>query len=137
MSRQRGVLSASDIERAERLKKVIEDLYEINKTVPVIVEGKRDESALRSLGLVGEIITLHRGMNIYDFCSDIVERFHRVILLLDWDEEGESLYSALSNYLKGHWEEFSSFRELLKILCQKDIRDIEGIPRLLKRLEML
>ena len=39
------------------------------------------------------------------------------------------------HHLKGHWEEFSSFRELLKVLCQKEIKDIEGIPKLLRRLE--
>lgn len=127
--------SAGDIERAERLREVFGVLYEINKKIPVIVEGKKDASALRRLGLAGEIITLHRGKNLYDFCTDIAKRFHRVIILLDWDKKGESLNKALSMHLKGHWEDFSSFRELLKLLCQKEIRDIEGIPKLLKRLE--
>lgn len=126
---------AGDIERAERLREVIGALYEINKKNPVIVEGKKDASALRKLGLAGEIITLHRGENLYDFCTDIAKRFHKVIILLDWDEEGESLNKVLSMHLKGQWEDFSSVRELLKLLCQKEIRDIEGIPKLLERLE--
>jgi len=132
---QRNIPSAIDIERAERLRKVIENLYEINRVTPVIVEGKKDASALRMLGLDGEIITLHNGKSLYDFCTDIIERFDRVIVLLDWDKTGENLNKILSENLKGHWEEFSSFRELLKMLCQKEIRDIEGIPKLLKRLE--
>jgi 5S rRNA maturation endonuclease (ribonuclease M5) len=130
----RNIPTISDIERAERLKLVIEELYEINKKVPVIVEGKKDELALRKLGFIGEIITLHRGKSLYDFCADIEERFQKVIILLDWDKKGNSLNKTLTENLKGHWEEFSSFRELLKILCQKDIRDIEGIPKLLRRL---
>ncbi|MEW6213893.1 MAG: toprim domain-containing protein [Nitrospirota bacterium] len=134
-NRRRSMPSAGDIERAERLREVFGVLYEINKKIPVIVEGKKDASALRRLGLAGEIITLHRGKNLYDFCTDIAKRFHRVIILLDWDKKGESLNKALSMHLKGHWEDFSSFRELLKLLCQKEIRDIEGIPKLLKRLE--
>lgn len=124
-----------DLERAERLREVFEALHEVNKNVPVIVEGKRDSEALRKLGLTGEIITLHRGNNLYDFCEEIAERYERVILLLDWDDRGESLYRFLSNHLRGHWEEFVNFREILKILCQKDIKDIEGIPRLIKNLE--
>ncbi len=132
---QRNIPSINDIERAERLKEVIEALLEINKNVPIIVEGKKDASALRRLGLVGEIITLHNGKSLYDFCTDITERFHRVIILLDWDKKGESLNKAISKHLRGHWEEFSSFRELLRILCQKDISEIEGIPKLLRRLE--
>jgi len=133
-SKHKGI-SLHDIERAERLKEVIEALYEINKGIPVIVEGKKDASALRSLGLTGEVIILHNGKNLYDFCTDITERFHRVILLLDWDKKGEDLSKILSENLKGHWEKFSSFRELLKLLCQKEISHIEGIPKLLNRLE--
>ncbi len=127
--------SAIDVERAERLREVFEHLIEVNITVPVIVEGKKDASALKSLGVTGEIITLHNGKNLYDFCDDIIHRFHRVVLLSDWDRKGEDLNKILSAYLKGHWEEYSSFRDLLKVLCQKEIKDIEGIPKLIRRLE--
>ncbi|MBI5213024.1 MAG: hypothetical protein HY957_06585 [Nitrospirae bacterium] len=123
-----------DLERTERLKEVFETLYEINKRIPIIVEGRRDVRALRKIGLVGEIITLHTGKGLYEFCDDIAERFHRIILLMDWDEKGESLHKNVSGHLKGLWEEFSPFREIIKILCQKDIKDIEGIPVLLERL---
>jgi 5S rRNA maturation endonuclease (ribonuclease M5) len=135
ISRQKRMPSIKDTERAERLKRVIEALYEINTIIPVIVEGKKDAAALRRLGLVGEIITLHNGKSLYDFCTDITERFQRVIIMLDWDEKGESLNKAISQHLRGHWEEFSSFRVFLRMLCQKDISDIEGIPKLLRRLE--
>ena len=135
LNTDKKIPSIVDLERAERLREVLEALYEVNKRVPVIVEGKRDAIALRRLGLIGEIITLHRGKGLYDFCEDIAERFSKVIILLDWDEKGESLYRTLSENLSGHWEEFSAFRGVLKILCQKDIKDIEGIPKLLLRLE--
>lgn len=123
-----------DIERAERLKEFLSSLNEINKSVPIIVEGKRDVLALRRLGFIGEIITVHSGKGLYEFCQDISEMFNRVILLIDWDEKGDILYKKLSDNLKGLWEEFSSLREMIKVLCQKDIRDIEAIPVLLKRL---
>ncbi len=127
--------SNGDLERASRLREVLEALYEINKNIPVIVEGKRDAMALRKLGLMGDIITLHSGNNIYEFCEDISERFDKVIILLDWDSKGESLNKELNRHLKGLWEEFSAFREIFKILCRKDIKDIEGMPKLLKNLE--
>jgi 5S rRNA maturation endonuclease (ribonuclease M5) len=127
--------SITDTERSARLREVFDDLQELNKQVPVIVEGKKDASALRSLGLMGDIIVLHNGQGLYDFCDDVAQRYGRVILLLDWDRKGEDLNKMLAHNLKGHWEEFSSFRELLKILCQKEIKDIEGIPALLRRLE--
>jgi 5S rRNA maturation endonuclease (ribonuclease M5) len=132
---QRDGLTASDMARAERLWEVLEALREVNKAVPVIVEGKRDASALRRLGLVGEVITLHAGKPIYDFCEEVSENYHKVVILLDWDTKGEALSQKLGRNLKGHWEEFAPFREVLKMLCQKDVKDIEGIPKLLKRLE--
>lgn len=124
----------NDLQRVERLKEIFEALYEINKRIPIIVEGKKDVNALRRIGLVGDIISLHRGKGLYEFCDDISERFHKIILLIDWDEKGESLFKNLSSNLRGMWEEFSAFREIIKILCQKDIKDIEGIPSLLERL---
>lgn len=132
---QRNGQLANNMERASRLREVFDALCERNRDIPVIVEGKRDAMALREIGLVGEIITLHNGQSIYDFCEEISEKFHRVVILLDWDEKGERLNKTLCRLLNGQWEEFSAFRELIKILCQKDIKDIEGIPKLLGRLE--
>jgi 5S rRNA maturation endonuclease (ribonuclease M5) len=124
-----------DLERAERLREVFAALYEVNKRFPVIVEGKKDAIALKKLGLKGDIIILHSGKNFYDFCEDILERFSRVVILLDWDAKGEKLYKSIGKILRGHWEEFSAFRDVIKILCQKEIKDVEGIPKLLLRLE--
>ncbi len=135
VNRQKKMPTFSDAERSARLRQVLEDLQEVNKKVPVIVEGKRDAAALRGLGLMGDIITLHNGRNMYDFCDEITRVHERVVLLVDWDRKGEDLNKVLSHNLKGHWEEFSSYREILKILCQKEVKDIEGIPSLLKRLE--
>lgn len=123
-----------DIERAERLKESLLSLYEQNKVFPIIVEGRRDVLALRRLGFVGEIITVHRGKGLYEFCQSISERFNKVILMLDWDENGEILYKKLSADLKGLWEEFAPLREVIKFLCQKDISNIEDLPSLLNRL---
>jgi len=135
LNRQKNMPSLSDTERATRLREILEDLQDVNKKIPVIVEGKKDALALKTLGLMGDIITLHNGQNLYDFSDDVTLRYSRVILLLDWDRKGDNLNKILSHHLKGHWEEFSSFRDILRILCQKEIKDIEGIPALLRRLE--
>jgi 5S rRNA maturation endonuclease (ribonuclease M5) len=127
--------STEDLERAERLHKVLEALGEVNKRFPVIVEGKKDLQALRKLGLSGDIIPLHSGKGLYDFSEELAERFSKVVLLLDWDDKGDHLFTSLTNNLHGHWEEYAAFRELLRMICQKDIKDVESIPTLLLRLE--
>ena len=135
LNTQKNMPLPEETERAARLREVLTALYEVNKRFPVIVEGKKDAGALKKLGLEGNIITLHSGKNLYDFCEDIMDRFPRVVILLDWDTKGENLYKSTGKHLQGHWEEFSVFRDLIKILCQKDIKDVEGIPKLLLRLE--
>jgi|YNPBryunderm2012_1023409.scaffolds.fasta_scaffold00501_9 5S rRNA maturation endonuclease (ribonuclease M5) len=123
-----------DWERAEKIKEVLHYLYEINKIVPIIVEGKKDKKALREIGLEGEIITLHSGKSIYEFTETIAQKFEKVVLLIDWDEKGEELYSKVGENLQGMWEDFASIRELLKLLCQKEIAEIEEIPKLFMRI---
>lgn len=135
LNTNRNVPTTADLERSERLRAVIETLIEANRRYPIIVEGKKDARALQRLGLEGEILTLHRGQGLYEFCEEIAEQYPKVIVLLDWDTRGEDLYKSVSKNLTGHWEEFSGFREIIKILCQKDVKDIEGIPKLLLRLE--
>lgn len=121
-------------ERAEKIKEVLHSLYEINKLIPIIVEGKRDKKALRDMGFDGEIITIHSGKSLYEFSENIANRFDKVVLLIDWDEKGQELYSKVGQNLQGLWEDFASLRELLKILCQKEISEIEEIPSLFQRI---
>ena len=131
----RIVAAPGDAERAERLREVLDGLIEINRKVPIIVEGKKDKTALRSLGFGGEIISLHRGQNLYDFSEEMADSYDRMVLLLDWDEKGDQMTRSLEESLKGYFEEFRPFRDTIRILCQKDIKDIEAIPALLRRLE--
>lgn len=123
-----------ELERAKRLMELLETINEKNKSIPVIVEGKKDLLALRSLGFTGEIITVHSGKGLYDFCHNISEKFREVILLLDWDDNGDNLQKKISSHLQGLWEEFAHLRETLRMLCQKDVKAVEDIPVLLKRL---
>jgi 5S rRNA maturation endonuclease (ribonuclease M5) len=123
-----------EADRANRLKEALQSAYEANRNIPMIVEGRRDVNALRKLGFTGEIIALHSGKSIYEFCEDLTRKYERVILLMDWDEKGEKLFNTLADNLRGYWEEFSAFRENIRALSQKDIKDIEGIPGLLERL---
>jgi 5S rRNA maturation endonuclease (ribonuclease M5) len=127
-------LQTLDKGRAERLLLAFQALNDANEIAPIIVEGRKDADALRKIGVTGKIIPLHQGRGLYEFCEEILERYERVILLIDWDEKGDQIFKTLSKYLKGLWEEFSTFREMLKALSQKEVSSIEAIPSLLKRL---
>ncbi len=120
--------------RLEALEELLSALLELNKRIPVIVEGKRDVLALRALGFEGELIQVHSGKGLYEFSEEVHERFEEVILLIDWDQRGEALYESLGELLSGLWERYSSFRETLKILSRNEVFEIESIPDLMERL---
>lgn len=134
--KQLAVPSIADAERAMRIRELFAELAELNEEVPVIVEGKRDAEALRELGLKGEIITYNRGKGVHEFCDDIHASHAKCVLLMDWDTVGESLMSKLGPELGGLWEEFTNYRRLIRAMCQREVKDIEGIPGLIRKLEL-
>lgn len=131
---QQSLTEETPNSRLDALRKLFRLLGEVNKRVPVIVEGKKDVTALRRLGLEGEIISLHSGKGLYEFSELIHERFDEVILLMDWDDRGEGLMKVLGEYLSGLWERFSPFREMLIRLSNNEVFEVESIPRLMERL---
>ena len=72
----------------------------MNGEMPIIVEGRHDVRVLRSLGIRGEVLVLNVGMSLVDFAYTIASKYHDVILLLDWDPEGEALCRRLTELLE-------------------------------------
>ena len=56
----------------------------------VVVEGKRDASALKKLGFSGQIIEFHKFGGIVNF-ADSVARYEKLIILFDRDRKGRYL----------------------------------------------
>ncbi|MFH1101375.1 MAG: toprim domain-containing protein [Methanobacteriota archaeon] len=110
----------------EELEQTIDDLQEENKTVPIIVEGKKDVNALRKLGITGKIIPLNTGASLSSFCDQIAQHYHQVILLTDWDRKGGHLFSLIKKHLKGRTHCIVRYREVFA--TRSMIRTLEGLP---------
>ena len=108
-------------------QKLIQQLIEYNQQVPVVVEGHRDAESLKRLGLTGEILKLHNGKNIHDFCEELARRYPQFILLIDWDERGNDLLTKIGRHLETGWQEFSYFRTGLISLCGKNLQGVEDV----------
>jgi len=127
-------LNMQQIKKLEMLEKLIEDLIEANKELPVIVEGESDRNALVMLGLDGEIITINAGMSLEAFAEWISMRFNRVILLLDWDRKGFLLTVRVSKLLLANNVTVQlTFWEKIKDLVSKEIKDVECMYSLLEK----
>ena len=113
-------------ESLEIIEKAIGDLREINRDVPVVVEGEKDKTALRKLGLEGTIIVIQRGKRISALCDFIAENYKEIIILTDWDRKGWQLYRKIEKNLKGRTRCINDYRLILA--KYSTVKDVESIP---------
>lgn len=86
-------------DNVEKVLKSFIELKERNVTTPIVVEGTKDEKALRKMGFLGTVLKFHSRMTIEEFSHKVSLSHKEVILLLDWDSKGKRLTSTLSRHL--------------------------------------
>jgi 5S rRNA maturation endonuclease (ribonuclease M5) len=124
-------------ELLEKIELVLSELRSANLEIPIIVEGEADVRALRELGLEGEIISINKGLSLFNFCEDLAKKYSKVIILTDWDRKGDQLNKILSDDLKANDLYFNTeVRAKLAGLCKKETKDVEGLPGCLERLNL-
>lgn len=125
-------------ERLEELDRVIQELIQLNKEIPVIVEGRKDERTLRELGLEGIVIRLNKGLSIFRICEELAKRHDKAVILTDWDRRGGQLSRSLRDGLEANGIQYNeNIRAKIAYLCKKDIKDVESLGKHLARLEEL
>lgn len=78
----------------EELIEHVEELKELSSSVPIIVEGKNDEEALRSLGVEAEYHWISIAP-FHEFCDAMAKHYDEVILFTDMDSAGRELARRL------------------------------------------
>jgi 5S rRNA maturation endonuclease (ribonuclease M5) len=126
-------------EKEEKILKVLDKLAEeIAKGTPVIVEGRNDVNALRTLGIEGKILSIKtHGKSLIDAISEIEGlEAHQVILLLDFDRRGKELTKRLKQQLEktGINPNLMFWSELLSIV-RREVKDIEGLAAYMETLK--
>ena len=126
----------NDRERLEDFQKLIEELIDENRKVPIIVEGKKDKRALKVLGFKGTIYTINRGMQLFNFCEEISRKHDSVIILTDWDSRGGRTAKTLREGFTANDVKYrDDARAKLARICKKDVKDIESLPKFLEGLK--
>ena len=92
----------------------------------VIVEGKRDSSALKKIGYSGIILEFHRFRGLRRFV-DLVSEYESLIILLDGDRKGRYLTAKIIEQLERRKRIDLSFKKKLVSITKGKIRFIEEL----------
>jgi len=92
----------------------------------VIVEGKRDSTALKKIGFSGKVLELHKFGGMIKFV-DSVAKYQRLIILLDGDRKGRYLTGKIIEQLQHRTKVDLSFKRKLVSITKGKIRFIEQL----------
>ena len=117
----------------ERTLEEVEELKELSLQCPIIVEGRRDMEALRSMGVEGEMLQVSNGVPFCEFC-DAVAKHPDVILMTDMDREGWKLARRLRSSLSQRGVRVNE-RFRLSLMRRLDAHQVEDLYTRLTRIE--
>lgn len=113
--------------------RALEEAIEENEEGSVVlVEGRRDEIALRALGFTGPIEKLNRGWPVEKIIAYIDEKYESCILLMDWDRTGGRLQKKIVESMTGLEINVSDeLRQVLSKAMKPDTRCVEDLTSFL------
>jgi 5S rRNA maturation endonuclease (ribonuclease M5) len=124
--------------RMELMEKLLDELQDfVDQGSIIVVEGKRDVIALKSLGIHGDFrLATHH--SLVNFCEDLKKTGKQIVILTDWDRRGNLLLDKIVENLHSLGvNPDTRIRELIISLVQKDIKDIESLPGYVEKLKQI
>ena len=120
----------------EKISGLLEELNEASIEIPIIVEGRWDKKALRSLGIEGHIVVLNDGHSVLATCEELAKDWKSAIIMMDWDRKGGQLAHLLRDALESCDMKYDTdFRARISYLAKKETKDVEGLPGFIDRLK--
>ena len=92
----------------------------------VVVEGKRDEDALKKLGYTGKICQFHSFKGLIKF-ADSMPKYKNLILLLDSDRKGRYLTKRIISQLQHRMTIDLSYRKELTAITKGRVKNVEDL----------
>jgi len=120
-------LNYRKLRKFELLLQEIEELKELSKHCAIVVEGKKDERALRSLGIDAEYYHA-TSIPTFELCEKIREKHRDVILFIDADREGRKLCKKIKSYLVEMGVRVND-RYRLSMLMKLETHQVENVYR--------
>ena len=121
--------------RLEAIEEILEYLDLLSDSTIILVEGINDKKALTSLGIRKPMIAVQSEGGPLKASEKVYESSANAVILTDWDDKGNVIAEELRRNLSSlsvHYD--INTRSRLGELCVKDIKDVESLPILHRRL---
>jgi 5S rRNA maturation endonuclease (ribonuclease M5) len=92
----------------------------------IVVEGKRDEDALKKLGYTGKICQFYSFKGLIKF-ADSMPKYKNLILLLDSDRKGRYLTKRIISQLQHRMTIDLSYRKELTAITKGKVKNVEDL----------
>ena len=113
------------VQDVSRVKDFVKSLNSVHNGI-IVVEGKRDEDALKKLGYCGKICQFHSFKGLIKF-ADSMPKYKNLILLLDSDRKGRYLTKRIIAQLQHRMTVDLSYRKELTIVTKGRVKNIEDL----------
>lgn len=121
--------TSRDDNKIDKMADIITSISELSSNgVPILVEGKRDEGALKELGVKGRIIRVRQYRKRLFELGEELSSYKSVIILTDFDKEGEDLAEQIERQLHT-WGVQTIMRERVRSAVSWATRQIEGLNK--------
>ncbi|SMH71557.1 toprim domain-containing protein [Candidatus Nitrosotalea okcheonensis] len=108
-----------------KIQGFVKSLNSVHNSI-IVVEGKRDEEALKKLGVSGKICQFHSFKGLIKF-ADSMPKYNILILLLDSDQKGRYLTKRIISQLQHRMTIDLSYRKYLTIITKGKIKNVEDL----------
>ena len=113
-----------DIHDISKVKDFVKSLN--SKHGIIVVEGKRDEDALKKLGYTGKICQFHSFKGLIKF-ADNMPKYKNLVLLLDSDRKGRYLTKRIISQLQHRMTIDLSYRKELTAITKGRVKNVEDL----------
>ena len=129
----------NDADRLEALEGILDELCDMCETHIALIEGNKDRRALDNLGLQDlRTIEVQREGGPLRAAESVAQTGKQVIILTDWDDRGNRIENDLKIQLDALCIPYDTdIKRRLRDICIKDIKDVESLDSLYKRLKTI
>ena len=114
-----------EIKDISRIQDFVKSINSRHDTI-IVVEGKRDEDALKKIGITGRICQFHSFKGLIKF-ADSMPKYKNLIILLDSDRKGRYLTKRIIAQLQHRMTIDLSFRKELTVITKGKVRNVEDL----------